>query len=111
MSIKEKMRDSSLAHSCAPLPNTLAHLSEVTGHRKCDFFLSEFMFDRKTNLVYQFLYNITLVTFMLIAGNVNQRMEKLEISQQSTESRTVLVEERVDHLQGDSRNDIRSNSL
>ena len=69
------------------------------------------MFDHKTNLVYQFLYNITLVTFMLIAGNVNQRMEKLEISQQSTESRTVLVEERVDHLQGDSRNYIKIFSL
>ena len=45
-------------------------------------------------------------------------MEKLEISQQSTESRTVLVEDRVnvvedkvDHLQGDSRNYIRSFSL
>ena len=76
------------------------------------------MFDHKTNLVYQFLYNITLVTFMLIAGNVNQRMEKLEISQQSTESRTVLVEDRVnvvedkvDRLQGDSRKYIRSLSL
>ena len=76
------------------------------------------MFDHKTKLVYHFLYNITLVNFMLIAGNVNQRMEKLEISQQSTESRTVLVEDRVnvvedkvDHLQGDCRNYIRSVSL
>ena len=57
------MRDSLLARSlaCASSKPTLAHLSEVTGHHKCDFFLSEFMFDHKTNLVYQFLYNITFI--------------------------------------------------
>lgn len=41
---------------------------------------------------------------MCIVGDVQQRMERLESSQQSTEIRTMLVEDKVHHLQGDYRN-------
>ena len=38
---------------------------------------------------------------MCVVGTVKQRMERLESSQKSTESHTMLVENRVHHLQGD----------
>ena len=38
---------------------------------------------------------------MCIAGDVNQKVEKLKNSQRGMEGRTTLVEDKLHHLQGD----------
>ncbi len=53
-----------------------------------------------------FLLGLTHCT--CIVGDVQQRVERLESSQQSTESRTGLVEHKVHHLQGDYRRQMKT---
>ena len=45
-----------------------------------------------------------IVSCMYIAGDVNQKVERLEDGQQSMESRTMLVEDKLHHLQGHYKN-------